>query len=243
MNKAKNNEIYHQCTATELKEELCEKCPLTERIKRGIQEQILPQIRNQKSLLTEEQFIVWVNKEIESASKSMQEARLASIKYKDQAEEFASNWNELYHWNIARIQVLNQACINITDTNHPENLFNFKPNVCQYLYSELTKDGYFMPTSTNQQHFDYVFGGGICPSNFVPLCWNRSKQALSELIVFAVGKNTTSVPRPIKRDADRVFVKNGNKPIGELNNIKRDNYSSDYRSLETIAKVLKSHSS
>ena len=241
MNKIKNEKIYHRCIATELKEELCENCPLTERIKRGIQEQILPQIRNQKSLLTEEQFIVWVNKEIESASKSMQEARLASIKYKEQAEEFASNWNELYHWNIARIQVLNQAFINTTNTNYPENLFNFNPNVCQYLYSELTKQGYFMPTSTNQQHFNYVFGGGVCPSNFAPLCWNRSKLTLSELMKFIVdGK---SVPRPIRRNADRVFINNKNESIGELYNPKKEEYSSDYDLLEAISRALKAHSS
>lgn len=243
MNNKKIDETYHRCTATELKEELCEKCPLTELIDKGIQERIIPQIRNQQSLLTKEQFNIWVNNEIESASRSMQEARLASIKYKDQAEQYASNWNELYHWNKVRIQALNQMYDKNTDVDYPDSLLNLKPNECQYLYLELTKDGYFMPKNTNQQHFNYVFGGGVCPEDFAPLCWNRRKQPLSELIILIIGNKIKSVPRLIQRNADRVFINNKNKSIGELSNPKKDEYSSDYIMLETITKDIKLHSS
>lgn len=239
MNNIKNDEVYHRCTATELKEELCEKCPLTEIINKGIQERIIPQIRDQQSLLTKEQFNTWVNKEVESASKSMQEARSAQI---DQSKVHASEWNELYHWNKARIQALNQIYEKNIDVDYPDSLLNLKSNECQYLYFELTKDGYFMPKDTNKQHFNYVFGGGVPPHDFEPLCWNRKKQTLSELIILIIGNKTTSVPRLIQRNANRVFVDNKNKSIGELSNPKKTEYSYDYITLENITEALKSHS-
>lgn len=120
----------------------------------------------------------------------------------------------------------------------PASLMSLEPNQCHYLYTELTRNGHFLPKDTNKAHFDYIFGGGVCPEDFEPLCWSSSKQALSELIIFIVGKK--SVPRHIQRNAASVFVDSENVSIGKLSNPKKDECSLDYGTLDDIAKVLKS---
>lgn len=119
----------------------------------------------------------------------------------------------------------------------PTSLMTLEPNQCHYLYTELTRNGYFLPKNTNRSHFDYVFGGGVCPKDFESLCWSSSKQALSELIIFIVGKK--SVPRHIQRNAASVFVDSKNMSIGKLSNPKKDESSSDYGTLDDIANALK----
>lgn len=98
-----------RCTANEFKEVLCNDCPLLALIEEGMQTQILPQIRDQASLLTKDQFKSWVATEVASASNAMQEARLASINNEAEAKYSAGAWNKLYHWNKDRISVLNKA--------------------------------------------------------------------------------------------------------------------------------------
>gem|GEM_PF-4719803 len=46
----------------------------------------------------------------------------------------------------------------------PISLLSLNQTECQYLYTELTRDGHFLPKNTNQANFNYVFGGGVCPS-------------------------------------------------------------------------------
>lgn len=140
---------------------------------------------------------------------------------------------------LDEVEARNESFQKASSDNYPVPLLKLQSNECRYLYTELTKDGYFLPKDTKQAHFNYIFGGGLCPKDFTPLCWNRSKQALSELIIFIVGKK--SVPNQIKGNADRVFLNNEGLPIGRLSNPKKDEYSSDYEALENITKALKSH--
>lgn len=121
----------------------------------------------------------------------------------------------------------------------PPHLFEFDPAQCQYLYGKLTKDGHFLPEKTNQTHFNYVFGGGLYPEDFKPLRWNRSKQAIGELIILLLG--VTSVPPKKKRYAEGLFLIN-NKPVGKLFNPKKGEPTKDYGILEEIASGINTRS-
>lgn len=121
----------------------------------------------------------------------------------------------------------------------PPHLLDLNPAQCQYLYGKLTKDGHFLPEKTNQTHFYYVFGGGLYPEDFKPLCWNRSKQAIGELIVLLLG--VSSIPRKMKRDAGGLFLIN-NEPVGELSNPKKSEPTKDYGILEEISNGINARS-
>ena len=122
----------------------------------------------------------------------------------------------------------------------PSCLLTLKSNECRYLYNELTKNDYFLSKETNQNHFNYVFGGGVCPDDFAPLGWNKSKQAIAELILLLLKK--TSIPRKTQRDASILFIIK-KKLIGSLSNPKKNEYSNDYGVLETIVQAINSRSS
>lgn len=126
-----------------------------------------------------------------------------------------------------------------TNAGIPPHLLELDPAQCQYLYGKLTKDGHFLPEKTNQTHFNYVFGGGLYPKDFKPLRWNRSKQAIGELIILLLG--VTSVPRKKKRDTGGLFLIN-NKPVGVLSNPKKSEPTKDYGILEEIAKSINTRS-
>ena len=117
----------------------------------------------------------------------------------------------------------------------PSCLLDLKSDQCQDLYEKLTKDGHFLSKNTNQAHFNYVFGGGVCPNDFAPLHWNRSKQAIGELILLVLKK--PSIPRNIKRNAKYLFLIN-NKPIEELSNPKKSEPTKDYGILEDMLKNI-----
>lgn len=121
----------------------------------------------------------------------------------------------------------------------PPHLFELDPAQCQYLYGKLTKDGHFLPEKTNQTHFNYVFGGGLYPEDFKPLRWNRSKQAIGELILLLTKK--PSISRERKRNARGLFLIN-NKPVGELFNPKKGEPTKDYGILEEIASGINTRS-
>jgi hypothetical protein len=123
--------------------------------------------------------------------------------------------------------------------DYPKSLLGLQPNECQYLYDKLTENGHFLPKDTNNAHFHFVFGGGVCPKDFKPLQWKVSKTALTELITLVIDK--PSVPRPMKKVARELFVYSNGKPIGDLPNPKKDEYSKDCSSVEAILKGLKSH--
>ena len=120
----------------------------------------------------------------------------------------------------------------------PTPLMNLMPNQCHCLYIQLTQDRHFLPKDTIQQHFNYVFGGGVCPGDFAPLQWNICKQALSELIILLTGQK--AVPRAMKKHADGLFVYKG-KSIGMLHNPKKGDFSrsSEHGALEAIVEIIK----
>lgn len=157
---------------------------------------------------------------------------------------YAAGYNQ---GQLHRLKIMMQGLDEVGDYNelgkapfsnsYPISLLTLEPNECLYLYKELTKNGYFLPKDTDQAHFNYVFGGGVCPEDFKPICWNVSKQALAELIIFIVGKK--AVPRSIQRNVRGVFVDSVNVPIASLSNPKKDEPSSDYGVIDNITKPLK----
>lgn len=128
----------------------------------------------------------------------------------------------------------------VSRTDTPKSLMNLSQNKCDYLFDMLTKDGYFMPADSNLNDFRYVFGGGICPNCFTPIKWKGRKRSLCELISMLLG--TTTIPRPLQRDAGKLFLNAKNELIGELTNPKKNEPSNDCSTLETIVKTLKAHS-
>lgn len=125
----------------------------------------------------------------------------------------------------------------------PKSLLTLEHNKLRYLFDELTKDGHFLPTDTNQAHFNYVFGGGMCPKDFAPLHWQVGKNALSELVVQLIDNGTFNVPDPIAKAANNLFVftpphQKGNKKVsvGTLSNPKKNDLSKNYGILEEITK-------
>ena len=148
---------------------------------------------------------------------------------------------------IERIEVILNGPLNkvpSTTPHFPPNLLELPANVCEYLYTALIKDdgkirGGFLHKDTNKLHFNYIFGGGVCPDDFAPLCWGKSKQAISELILLLSGGR--SLPRKIQRDAGSLFTIKG-RLIGGLSNPKKDEPSKDYGVLSDIVSSIKPHS-
>ncbi|MDH6357613.1 hypothetical protein [Parabacteroides sp. PF5-9] len=134
----------------------------------------------------------------------------------------------------------------------PQNLFTFNTEDCRHLYTELTKNGSFLPENTKESHFNFVFSGGAIPSDFTPLQWKKGKNALSDLVVFLasikaapeqIDKTVKAVPAYINKAAGGVFVlfrSGGITPIGTLSNPGRNRVSSEYKTLETIIAGIKS---
>lgn len=151
--------------------------------------------------------------------------------------EYLSSYSLLKQNNPKR---LNTQISNESQNVYPPCLFNLENNKLQYIYGELTRDSRFLPNDTNRRHFDFVFGGGVCPADFTPLRWNVSKQALSELIILITGGK--AVPRPINKAIGKVFMDAKNNPIKKLSNPKEGEYSNDYSALETITNALKTRS-
>ena len=98
--------MFPTCTTKEFKDDiskLCDNCPLTEKIKKGIKEQIIFQTEQKKSILTDDQFKKYLNAEIENATKSMDYMFMES----QNNTNFMSNIIEVYIWNKERIKALN----------------------------------------------------------------------------------------------------------------------------------------
>jgi hypothetical protein len=118
----------------------------------------------------------------------------------------------------------------------PPSLLKLKADECQCLYVELTKDGHFLPNDTNQAHFNYVFGGGVCPEDFAPLIWNVSKMAFSELYILLSGNK--SMPNEIQRNAARLLFTKKGSPLDKLQNLAEGKYSADRARIDSIVNAI-----
>ena len=102
-------EIYSRCTANVFKtdlSELCGKCPLYERVKSEIKEQILFQSQPQRDILTDIQFIEYCNTEIKNAQSAMR--RMSRLVQQDNDyPEFRESRTNIFIANKEYIKALN----------------------------------------------------------------------------------------------------------------------------------------
>lgn len=109
----KQLDFHSYCTSEEFKtdiSQLCEKCPLTELILEGIQNQIIFQAREKQEILTPEQFKKYINDEIKNAEEAMQKIFLIERQTMyDKNDPYRKTRIKTYIWNKERIKALNQV--------------------------------------------------------------------------------------------------------------------------------------
>jgi|GEM_PF-4432901 len=102
--------LYPKCTAKEFKtdlSELCDNCPLPEKLKKYIELQILLPTKQKKEVLPKGKFIEYIEAEIQSASKAMDDIYLLEVQNKDnEVDPYRVNRTETYIWNKERIKAL-----------------------------------------------------------------------------------------------------------------------------------------
>lgn len=84
-------------------EALCPGCPFRKNIPKWIEQQITPQIRENKELMPESDFRAWVSGEIKEATERMQEMR---INAPQQPKRLLPKITETYLWNKERAKAL-----------------------------------------------------------------------------------------------------------------------------------------
>ncbi len=117
------------CTAKEFKtdlSELCENCPLPEKLKKYIELQVLLPTRQKKEVLLKGKFIEYVEAEIQNASKAMGDIYLLEIQNADnENDQYRANRTETYIWNRERIKALNSFLEQSeSETNQPLHVTN-----------------------------------------------------------------------------------------------------------------------
>lgn len=103
-------ETYTYCTAQEFKtdiSELCEQCPLKDKIEQAIQDQIIFQAKEKKQIYTKSQFDKYIENEISAAEKSMNKVFLIEKQQGSANDNYRQNRIETYIWNKERIKALN----------------------------------------------------------------------------------------------------------------------------------------
>ena len=101
-------EIYPSCTSEDFKtdlEHLCTRCPLKSEIEKEIENQIIFQANERKSILSKELFIQYLLDEIKSASDAMERQYLLE---QQQRGNYRESRIKTYIWNKERIKALNQ---------------------------------------------------------------------------------------------------------------------------------------
>lgn len=112
--------VYHcECGKEQFKtkySELCENCELKPKIKEGIQNQIIAEAKIKQSILTNEQFVTYINNEINNASEAITERLLLQRQYEtiDPKNDCVGSRIMGVIWNSERIKALN----NFLDTNN-----------------------------------------------------------------------------------------------------------------------------
>lgn len=135
---------YNYCTSKIFKkdlEDLCENCPLVERINNGIKKQILFQANEKKGILSKNQFKTYLEKEIENASKSMERVFLTeqqNIEYK--TDPHRKKRIEIYIWNKERIKALNSFFINTEENKRNPHSHLFKKADTYHKFNKYTQN-------------------------------------------------------------------------------------------------------
>lgn len=105
-------EKYSYCTSTDFKKdisELCECCPLAERIETGLINQIIAQADIQREILSEADFEDYLRSEIKKAQQAMEKAFLIEQQNKDNQNDLHRKDRILHFlWNKERIKALNK---------------------------------------------------------------------------------------------------------------------------------------
>lgn len=94
------------CNATEFKtdlSELCGRCPLRQTIPEGIQTQIVAQAEDSRELMPPEQYVKWIEGEINAAAKEMQQMRIDAM---NPEQHYLNVLTEHFIWNKERAKAL-----------------------------------------------------------------------------------------------------------------------------------------
>lgn len=115
---------YSTCTTEEFKtdiSELCENCPLTDKINNGIENQIIFQANIKKEILPPDNFLEYIYSEINSASEVIDRVYSIELRNKEYNinDQQRANRIELFIWNKERIKALKSFIPE--DTNSPSN--------------------------------------------------------------------------------------------------------------------------
>ena len=96
--------------------QLCDKCPLSNTINTHINEQIIFQANDKKTVLTKKQYKKYTKKEIENALKAMERVFLIEKQNTDyKADPYRKNRIEIYIFNKERIKALNRLLHNTNE--------------------------------------------------------------------------------------------------------------------------------
>jgi len=112
----KSMEKFGYCTSDEFKydlKELCDKCPLKERLSKAMKGRIKPKIKNLKQVLSNEQFDDYVKKEVLKAQTEMDRMIDAEYRNRDNWKDPARKRRiEIYVWRKEQIKTLNELSLN-----------------------------------------------------------------------------------------------------------------------------------
>jgi len=101
---------YTKCTTEEFKtdiSELCENCPITNKINKGIEDQIIFQADLKKEILPPKKFLEYIYSEMQDASEVMDRVYSIELQNKDNIkDQHRTNRIELFIWNKERIKAL-----------------------------------------------------------------------------------------------------------------------------------------
>lgn len=118
------------CTSIEFKTDitqLCNECPLVDKINKGLKEQILFQALEQKDILNNKQFEAYVNNEIEVHQKAKQRVFLTEKQNKDYKKDpHRAKRIEIYIWNKESIKALNRLLLPSKKIEISQNNISFE---------------------------------------------------------------------------------------------------------------------
>lgn len=104
--------IYSECTSQDFKtdiSQLCEQCPLPEKFRKGLIEQIRIPTNEYKELYSNEQFNDYLHKEIAKAQKHMEDVRFQDLENKNNLDDpNRKNRISIYIWNKEKIKIFNE---------------------------------------------------------------------------------------------------------------------------------------
>jgi len=219
------------CTSLEFKTdigELCENCPLTDEIRNGISNQILPEIKERISILSEVDFNRYLDREIDAAEHGRQKALYAeSLNKNYKNDPHRRNRIKVYIWNKERIKVLSgfRNDLNTISTQAHKNKrdggalggkkiaasYNWVNNAeteIPKLFNLLRDKHKLIAPETSLEQFTATFTG-VDIENSIPVKWLSTNRLLAYFLSHTFeGQDWQSIA-----GTRRLFLNSKNKPL------------------------------